>query len=137
MLKVRLQRTGKTHQPHYRVVVAEASSPRDGKFVAMVGHIHPMEKDVTKKIVLNLPLINDWVSKGAQLTDSVKKYLNSFSKTSDISGFDRLKDIKYTYKKTEFDGMSKEEVKKKKEEKAKADAEYLKQKKASQASAAA
>lgn len=73
MLKIRLSRTGKKHEPHYRIVVSEARSKRDGKQVAKIGHWHPKEK----KLAIDKKAFADWVSKGAQPTEAVKELVTN------------------------------------------------------------
>lgn len=68
MLKIRLTRTGKKHEPHYRIVVTEARSKRDGKSAAQIGHWHPTED----KLVLDKKAYSEWIDKGAQPTPSVR-----------------------------------------------------------------
>jgi small subunit ribosomal protein S16 len=68
-LKIRLTRIGTTHQPHYRVVVAEARSRRDGAPVEVLGTYDPRAKGVTVK--LNLARVDYWLSKGAKPTDTL------------------------------------------------------------------
>ena len=70
MLRIRLSRHGAKKDPHYRVVVAEKRSPRDGRFVEIVGHYHPTMKPA--QLELKLDRINYWVGNGAQLTGTVK-----------------------------------------------------------------
>lgn len=72
MLKIRLKRTGKKHQPHYRVVVTEARSRRDGRPVVEIGSWHPSEN----KFVLAKDKYDSWLQKGAQPTQSVVKLVN-------------------------------------------------------------
>lgn len=67
MLKIRLKRTGKKNQPHYRIVVAEARSRRDGRPVAEIGSWHPKEQ----KLILKKDEYHEWVRKGAQPTSAV------------------------------------------------------------------
>ncbi|PJZ49649.1 30S ribosomal protein S16 [Leptospira saintgironsiae] len=69
MVKIRLQRTGAKNNPHYRVVAADARSPRDGKFIDILGHYHPAE--VKSQTVLDKEKIIGWLSKGAQPTGTV------------------------------------------------------------------
>ena len=71
-LKIRLQRHGSTHNPVYRVVVAESSARRDGKFVETIGMYNPSPrgKDIESKI--DLARADYWVSVGAQPSDTVK-----------------------------------------------------------------
>ncbi len=69
MLRIRLSRHGAKKDPHYRVVVAEKRSPRDGRFVEIVGHYNPAKKPVRLK--LKLDRIDYWVERGAQPTQTV------------------------------------------------------------------
>jgi len=68
-LKIRLTRIGSTHQPHYRVVVAETRSRRDGDPVEVLGSYDPRTKGVAVK--LNLARIDYWLGKGAKPTDTL------------------------------------------------------------------
>lgn len=69
MLKIKLARFGKKGQPHYRIVVTEARSKRDGKYTALLGQYAPT---MTPKIlVLDTKAYDEWVSKGAQPTPTV------------------------------------------------------------------
>ena len=68
-LKIRLTRIGATHQPHYRVVVAEARSRRDGDPVEVLGTYDPRSKGVTAK--LNLDRVDHWLAKGAKPSDTL------------------------------------------------------------------
>ena len=77
-LKIRLARGGAKKRPYYRIVVAEASAPRDGRYVERVGTYNPMvPKDHEKRLTLNGERINFWMSKGAQPTERVHKMLAS------------------------------------------------------------
>src|SRR5215217_1426455 len=69
MLKIRLRRMGAKFQPHYRVVVADARSPRDGRFVTILGYYDPRTEPPT--IPLDEAQVLDWVRKGAQPTEAV------------------------------------------------------------------
>ena len=72
-VKLRLTRVGKTKQPQYRIVATDARSPRDGRFIEIVGHYNPRTDPST------LQVDNDkavkWLSQGAQPTDRVRKLL--------------------------------------------------------------
>ena len=72
-VKLRLTRVGKTKQPEYRIVAADSRSPRDGRFIEILGHYNPR----TDPSTLNVD--NDkavkWLSQGAQPTDRVRKLL--------------------------------------------------------------
>ena len=75
-LKIRLSRGGSKKRPFYRIVVAEASAPRDGRYVERVGTYNPMvPKDHDQRLTLNGERITYWMSKGAQPTERVQKML--------------------------------------------------------------
>ena len=77
-LKIRLARGGAKKRPFYRIVVAEASAPRDGRYVERVGTYNPMvPKDHEQRLTLNNERISFWMSKGAQPTERVHKMLAS------------------------------------------------------------
>lgn len=72
-LRIRLKRTGRKKAPHYRVVVAESSSPRDGRFVANLGHYNPRSNPAT--VVIDQAQARTWLAKGATPTDTVQSLL--------------------------------------------------------------
>jgi small subunit ribosomal protein S16 len=72
-VKMRLSRKGRKKAPFYHIVVADARSPRDGKFIEKLGSYNPMTKPAT--IELDRDLAFDWLMKGAQPTDTVKAIL--------------------------------------------------------------
>ena len=78
MLKIRLKRVGRKKHPQYRVVVADARSPRDGRFVANLGYYQPLSK--SEQIVIDFEGVNEWVTKGAQLTENMKHLLKKANK---------------------------------------------------------
>ncbi|MEC7049491.1 MAG: 30S ribosomal protein S16, partial [Pseudomonadota bacterium] len=75
-LKIRLARGGAKKRPFYRIVVAEASAPRDGRYVERVGTYNPMvPKDHDQRMTLNAERITYWLGQGAQPTERVQKML--------------------------------------------------------------
>ena len=75
-LKIRLARGGAKKRPFYRIVVAEASSPRDGRYVERVGTYNPMvPKEHERRMTLNSERITFWLGKGAKPTERVHKML--------------------------------------------------------------
>src|SRR6266513_1199285 len=72
-VRIRLTRTGKSKEPHYRVVVADQRSPRDGKFIEIIGKYHPLEDPSVIDIDEDRAL--DWLRKGAQPSESVANLL--------------------------------------------------------------
>jgi small subunit ribosomal protein S16 len=81
-VKIRLTRVGSKKNPIYRVVVADSRSPRDGRFIEIVGRYNPQTDPST--IELDGPKITDWLAKGAQPTSSVSKLI----KAAGIGGSD-------------------------------------------------
>jgi small subunit ribosomal protein S16 len=73
MVKIRLRRVGRKHRPIYRVVVADSRSPRDGKFIEIIGHYNPLTDPATFDI--NEEKALKWLSYGAQPTDTVYSLL--------------------------------------------------------------
>ncbi len=71
MLKIRLARVGKKKQPTYRVVVADARAPRDGKYVEIIGQYNPRTEPNT--FVIDEEKARAWLSKGAQPTERMHK----------------------------------------------------------------
>lgn len=87
MVKIRLRRTGAKKKPTYRVVVADSRSPRDGRFIEIIGHYNPRTSPVTFKIHEDRVL--HWLSVGAQPTDIVQKLLKN---QGTLDRFARLKE---------------------------------------------
>lgn len=76
-LKIRLSRGGAKKRPFYRIVIADARMPRDGRFVERIGTFDPLKaKDDATRIVLDVEKAKDWMSKGAQPTDRVARLLD-------------------------------------------------------------
>jgi small subunit ribosomal protein S16 len=73
--RIRLARVGSKKNPIYRVVVADSRSPRDGRFIEIVGRYNPQTQPST--IDLDSEKIQDWISKGAQPSDSVRRLMKS------------------------------------------------------------
>jgi small subunit ribosomal protein S16 len=73
--RIRLTRVGSKKNPVYRVVVADSRSPRDGKFIEIVGRYNPQTDPST--IDLDEAKIRDWISKGAQPSNTVQKLLKA------------------------------------------------------------
>jgi small subunit ribosomal protein S16 len=73
--RIRLARVGSKKNPIYRVVVADSRSPRDGRFIEIVGRYNPQTQPST--IDLDGDKIKDWIAKGAQPSDSVKRLLKA------------------------------------------------------------
>jgi len=76
-LKIRLSRGGAKKRPFYRIVVADARMPRDGRFVEKIGTFDPVKpKDDANRVVLDGEKAKAWIAKGAQPTDRVLRLLD-------------------------------------------------------------
>ena len=71
MVKIRLRRMGAKKQPTYRFVVADAKSPRDGRFLEILGHYNPRTEP--KTLVVDQEKAKAWLAKGAQPSDPVRR----------------------------------------------------------------
>jgi small subunit ribosomal protein S16 len=80
MLKIRLRRMGAIRQPHYRIVVADSRSPRDGRFLESLGHYNPRTDPAT--IQVDVAKYEEWKSKGAQPTGAVARLVRQFNRTT-------------------------------------------------------
>jgi small subunit ribosomal protein S16 len=73
--RIRLTRVGSKKNPIYRVVVADGRSPRDGRFIEIVGRYNPQTDPST--ISLDADRIQEWIGKGAQPSDAVKRLMKA------------------------------------------------------------
>jgi small subunit ribosomal protein S16 len=106
-VKLRLRRMGAKQRPFYRIVVADSRSPRDGRFIEVVGTYNPIDKK--NEVTVDEEKIVSWLNKGAQPTDTVK---NILTKKGILAKFKAAK-VKPVVKKTKpVDKAVKEEVKK-------------------------
>src|SRR3546814_1132280 len=77
-LSIRLSRGGSKKRPYYRIVVADARSPRDGRFIERIGNYNPLlAKDDEKRVQLDTDRANHWLGVGAQPTDRVARFLDA------------------------------------------------------------
>lgn len=75
-LRIRLARAGARKRPHYRIVVADSRSPRDGRFIERVGAYNPLRpRDDPERVVLKRERIEHWLGHGAQPSDRVARFL--------------------------------------------------------------
>jgi small subunit ribosomal protein S16 len=73
MVRIRLRRTGRKKTPTYRIVVADSQSPRDGRFIEIIGQYVPRQGNTA--INLDAARANYWLDKGAQPSDTVRSLL--------------------------------------------------------------
>jgi len=77
-LSIRLSRGGSKKRPYYRIVVADARSPRDGKFIEKIGNYNPLlAKDSEQRVQLDGERARYWLGNGAQPTDRVARFLDA------------------------------------------------------------
>ncbi|HEX8419880.1 MAG TPA: 30S ribosomal protein S16 [Sphingomonas sp.] len=77
-ISIRLSRGGSKKRPYYRIVVADARSPRDGRFIEKIGNYNPLlAKDNEQRVVLDADRAKHWLSVGAQPTDRVARFLDA------------------------------------------------------------
>lgn len=77
-LSIRLSRGGSKKRPYYRIVVADARSPRDGKYVEKIGTYNPLlAKDSPERVKLDSDRAKHWLGVGAQPTDRVARFLDA------------------------------------------------------------
>jgi small subunit ribosomal protein S16 len=125
-LKMRMARGGRNKSPFYRIVVADARAPRDGKFIEKVGTYNPLlNKDDTNRVTLNAELVKKWLAEGAQPSERVARFLGEAglidmpkNRTSIQKAKPKAKALALIEEK-----KAKEEAKREAEEAAKAEAE--------------
>ena len=76
-VRVRLTRAGSKKNPIWRIVVADQRSPRDGRFIEMIGHYNPQTEP--SEIVIDQERLQHWLAQGAQPTNTVKKLMKAKS----------------------------------------------------------
>ena len=73
MVRIRLRRTGRKGAPYYRIVVADSQSPRDGRFIEIIGQYAPRQGN--DAVNLEVERANYWLDQGAQPSDTVRSLL--------------------------------------------------------------
>ena len=77
-VKIRLARHGAKKRPYYRIVVANARSPRDGRFIEEVGRYNPCVEPAM--VSMDMELVDKWIANGAQPTDTVARLIETARK---------------------------------------------------------
>lgn len=134
-VRIRLSRGGSTHAPFYYIIATSSTSPRDGKFLEKLGYYNPRvsnidnkknsqkETEQNKRLSYNIERIQDWVNKGAQISESLAKILVK-------GGFENVSKFLKPVVQGEFFKVTREDKKKiQTERKNKADTEKLSLKK--------
>ncbi len=77
-LVIRMARAGTKKRPFYHIVVADSRAPRDGRFIERIGFFNPLlPKEKTERLKLDLEKVKDWMKKGAQPSDRVRRFLDA------------------------------------------------------------
>ena len=79
--RIRLRRMGRKKKPHYRVVVADSASPRDGRFVETLGYYKPLSNPA--RLVIDLERVDHWISQGASPSGTVKSLISKARRGGD------------------------------------------------------
>ena len=79
-VRIRLKRVGGLNDPHFRVVVTDKRSPRDGRFIEEIGVYHPVLG--ANNFQINLERANHWISQGATASDTVRSMLKKAAKAA-------------------------------------------------------
>lgn len=77
---IRLRREGTTNSPYYKVVVADSRSPRDGKFIEIVGNYDPKKDGENYRV--DLDRVDYWIKNGAQMSDTVRSIVKKARKAA-------------------------------------------------------
>ncbi len=80
MVVIRLRREGTTNSPYYKVVVADQRSPRDGKFIEIIGNYDPKKQGHNANV--DLARADYWIGQGAQPSDTVRSLINKVRKAT-------------------------------------------------------
>ena len=86
MVRIRLRRVGLRNQPSYRIIAANSESPRDGKFLEILGNYNPRTEPLTLEIKEDR--VYDWMANGAQLSEPVERL---FKNAGILDRFQRFK----------------------------------------------
>ena len=74
-VKLRMTRMGRRNRPYFRINAIDSRTPRDGKIIEKLGHYDPIEKDLSKQVVLNIERVKYWLDNGAIPSDTVAEIL--------------------------------------------------------------
>ena len=117
MVVIRLSRSGAKKNPYYFITVADSRNPRDGGFIERLGFYNPSAKGQEESLRIDVEKVNEWVSKGAQISDKVKKLIKDSKLTSEeLEARKSAKKDKADAKKAAALAAKQEEVKKQAEE---------------------
>ena len=82
MVTIRLTRGGAKKRPFYQVVVTDSRSPRDGRFIELIGFFNPLATGKAERVRINLERVDAWVAQGASLSDRVASLVKELRKAA-------------------------------------------------------
>ncbi|MFC0322489.1 30S ribosomal protein S16 [Gallibacterium melopsittaci] len=82
MVTIRLSRGGAKKRPFYQIVVADSRCPRDGRFIERIGFFNPIAAGKAERLRIDLDRVNEWVGKGASLSDRVATLVKEAQKAA-------------------------------------------------------
>ena len=77
MVRIRMQRLGRTHRPFYRICAIDQRTRRNGRVIERLGWYNPIEKDESKQVELNVERVQYWLSMGAQPSETMEDMLGN------------------------------------------------------------
>jgi len=83
MVVVRMARGGSKKRPFYHIVATDKRNPRDGRYIEDLGYFNPVAKGKEVRLKLDVEKIEDWVNKGAKLSERVASLLKEYKKSSE------------------------------------------------------
>ncbi len=91
MVRIRLRRVGSKRQASFRIIAADKESPRDGRFLEIVGHYNPRTQPAT--ITVQEDRVFEWINKGAQLSNGVEQVFRSHGTLARIERMKKGEDV--------------------------------------------
>ena len=91
MVRIRLRRVGSKRQASFRIIAADKESPRDGRFLEIIGHYNPRTEPAT--VVVQEDRVYDWINKGAQLSNGVEQVFRSHGTLERIQRMKQGEDV--------------------------------------------
>lgn len=82
MVVIRLTRGGAKKRPFYHIVAADKRNARDGRYIETIGYFNPIAKGGEIRLHIEIAKINDWVGKGAQMSDRVASLVKEYQKSA-------------------------------------------------------
>jgi len=79
-VKIRLKKTGRHKDPHFRLVAVDSRKKRDGRVIEVIGHYHPQSN--FPNAVIDFDKVDEWIKNGAQMSDTVRSLVSRHRKSS-------------------------------------------------------